>query len=287
MTSDEIWDMISKIKRDPCTPKYQQTTFVTASNPYATDAWKTQRDIYIEVLKYCKNDAKTAASAIDEAQSIWAMNINMIEQGLQEILDPYGRVSSVEVEASNGAMQSMRVEFDVATRISFDAIRNRLLELPWVHRVTHIDFNTMALRLTIIIEIDTFAFERRNNMPPKTDYSGYFAVADNMHKPPESIADMMSKFFTGPSIRIKQVMFNGPATIVYWSDDTKTIVKCMEDEEFDPEKGLAMAICKRLYGGDFHRVFKDSLKNAETRKGDEAKRARKLRVTRAKIKSVK
>lgn len=251
MASDEIWGMISKIKRDPYTPKYQQTTFVTTANPYAADAWKTQRDIYKEVLKYCENGGKTVASAIDETQSIWAMNINMIEQGLQEIFDSYGRVSSVEVEASNGAMQSMRVEFDVATRISFDVIRNRLLELPWVHRVTHIDFNTRTLRLTIIIEIDTFAFERRNNMPPRTDYSGYFATA----------------FFTGPSIRIKRVIFNGPATIIFWADGTKTVVKCMEDEEFDPEKGVAMAICKRLYGDDFHRVFKDAIKNAKGQPG--------------------
>ena len=140
--------------------------------------------------------------------------------------------------------------------------------------------------MTITLDMNSTT-ERKSNMPPREDCSGYFAVADNMHKPPESIADMMAKFFTGPSIRIKKVMFNGPATIVYWSDNTKTIVKCMEGEEFDHEKGLAMAICKRLYGDNFHRVFKDSLKNAETRKGDETKLARAARVVKAKKKKVK
>lgn len=47
---------------------------------------------------------------------------------------------------------------------------------------------------------------------------------------------------------IERVIFNGPATIVFWSDNTKTIVKCMEGEEFDEEKGIAMAFVKKLYG---------------------------------------
>lgn len=47
---------------------------------------------------------------------------------------------------------------------------------------------------------------------------------------------------------IEDVIFNGPATIVKWSDGTKTVVKCCEDDIFDPEKGLAMAISKKALG---------------------------------------
>ena len=47
---------------------------------------------------------------------------------------------------------------------------------------------------------------------------------------------------------IKNVIFNDPATIVFWDDGTKTIVKCQDGDEFDPEKGLAMAIAKKAYG---------------------------------------
>lgn len=43
---------------------------------------------------------------------------------------------------------------------------------------------------------------------------------------------------------IKKVIFNDPATIVFWKDGTKTIVRCREGAEFDPEKGLAMAISR-------------------------------------------
>jgi len=40
---------------------------------------------------------------------------------------------------------------------------------------------------------------------------------------------------------IENVMFKDPATIVFWADGTKTVVKALY-EKFDPEKGLAMAI---------------------------------------------
>lgn len=57
---------------------------------------------------------------------------------------------------------------------------------------------------------------------------------------------------------IEEVIFNPPATVVYWKDGSKTVVKCKADEAFDYEKGLAMAICKKLYGNgyNFHKVFK-------------------------------
>lgn len=48
--------------------------------------------------------------------------------------------------------------------------------------------------------------------------------------------------------KIKDVIFNEPATIVKWSDGSKTVVKCCEGDTFDPEKGLAMAISKKALG---------------------------------------
>lgn len=52
----------------------------------------------------------------------------------------------------------------------------------------------------------------------------------------------------GSNLEIERVIFNDPATIVFWSDGTKTIVKCSKDDTFDKEKGLAMAVCKKLLG---------------------------------------
>lgn len=57
---------------------------------------------------------------------------------------------------------------------------------------------------------------------------------------------------------IKNVIFNDPATIVFWSDGTKTVVKTQDGEKYDEEKGLAMAIAKRAFGneGNYYNVFK-------------------------------
>ena len=56
---------------------------------------------------------------------------------------------------------------------------------------------------------------------------------------------------------IQRAIFNPPATIVIWRDGSKTVVKCGENDIFDPEKGLAMAISKRAFGDnrDYYEVF--------------------------------
>ena len=65
-------------------------------------------------------------------------------------------------------------------------------------------------------------------------------------------------------VHITDVIFNDPATIVFWSDGTKTVVKCCEDDAFDEEKGLAMAVCKKISGNDskkFHKGLKRWIKS--------------------------
>ena len=60
-----------------------------------------------------------------------------------------------------------------------------------------------------------------------------------------------------PPFEIKKVIFNDPATIVLWEDGTKTVVKCMEGDTYSKEMGLAMCICKKALGSQYHRVFKE------------------------------
>lgn len=74
--------------------------------------------------------------------------------------------------------------------------------------------------------------------------------------------------FTKPEI--KKVIFAPPATIVIWKDGTKTVVKQQEfnlfavgtwGDRFDKEKGLAMAMCKKVFGtnksqSNYYDIFK-------------------------------
>lgn len=64
---------------------------------------------------------------------------------------------------------------------------------------------------------------------------------------------------------IKNVIFAPPATIVYWSDGSKTVVKCSEKDVFDPEKGLAMAIAKRCGGnkGSYYKEIQSWVEKSE------------------------
>lgn len=74
--------------------------------------------------------------------------------------------------------------------------------------------------------------------------------------------------------KIEKVIFNNPATIVFWSDNTKTVVKC-GDEKFDPEKGLAMAISKKFLGtnksnSNYYDIFKKWIPKEESTSKDKS-----------------
>lgn len=70
-------------------------------------------------------------------------------------------------------------------------------------------------------------------------------------------------------VSIRKVIFNDPATIVLWSDGSKTVVKCGPEDSYDMEKGLAMAIVKKMAGNDnrFHKVFKQYTKKKKKEAG--------------------
>jgi hypothetical protein len=77
------------------------------------------------------------------------------------------------------------------------------------------------------------------------------------HREDGSMSFRYDKINTNLLPKIKDVIFNDPATIVYWADGTKTVVKA-ENELFDPEKGLAMAIAKKALGnkGNYFNTIK-------------------------------
>ncbi len=96
-------------------------------------------------------------------------------------------------------------------------------------------------------------FERRSKLVIE-GYDWSFGFNSHEHYPAENV-------------HIVKVIFNDPATIVLWSDDTKTVVKRQEDElMYDPEKGLAMAIAKKYFGnmGNYNNEFKKWLPSKET-----------------------
>lgn len=53
----------------------------------------------------------------------------------------------------------------------------------------------------------------------------------------------------GKLLYITRVLYNKPATIVFWSDGEKTVAKCAKEDTYSAETGLAMAILKKVLGG--------------------------------------
>lgn len=98
---------------------------------------------------------------------------------------------------------------------------------------------------------------------PNSEHGWYYFCANELRLTSND-QGLTSRNDAGPCVStfsIKKVIFNDPAVIVLWNDGTKTVVKCSDDEVFDPEKGLAMAISKKALGneGNYYNTFKKYL----------------------------
>ena len=82
------------------------------------------------------------------------------------------------------------------------------------------------------------------------------AKKEETKKPVDSFETKQS---TNRRVKIKDVIFSNPATVVFWNDNTKTVVKTRGGEKYDKEKGLAMAIIKKITGNtsNYYNIFKE------------------------------
>ena len=99
---------------------------------------------------------------------------------------------------------------------------------------------------------DTFPkFEGHITGTARVSYRSLYYVKNGTEVPRNTYRNILNSIYGISSSHIpeiKNVIFNDPATIIFWEDGTKTVVKCQDGDEFDPEKGLAMAIVKKAYG---------------------------------------
>ena len=54
--------------------------------------------------------------------------------------------------------------------------------------------------------------------------------------------------FKNPQVYITKVLYNNPATIVFWSDGTQTRNICPPDTLYNTDTGLAFCMLKKLMG---------------------------------------
>ena len=157
-----------------------------------------------------------------------------------------------------GAIREDDYEWVIGSDVWNKIIKSDSIKTNVVNCIDSLNYKIFDIEVTISTkELNTITLrkkdKRRNEMPVErksTSSCVYYAATT-------------AKSVSAPSI--KKVIFNYPATIVLWSDGSKTVVKCQDGDIYDPEKGLAMAISKKALGnkGNYCNEFKKWLPEDE------------------------
>lgn len=93
------------------------------------------------------------------------------------------------------------------------------------------------------------------------DATVYALLANGRREKIGNMKDLVKTYVPKESrdIKIRKVIFSGPATIVFWNDGSKTVVKCTKGDHLNYEMGIAMCTLKKLFG-DSYLDFKKDLK---------------------------
>lgn len=83
------------------------------------------------------------------------------------------------------------------------------------------------------------------------------------------VANVIKEVLMVMGIGIEKVIFNDPATVVYWTDGVKTVVRCHDGDAYDERTGLLLCCAKRLFGNTGH--YNDVLSRAMEEFGGDAK----------------
>ena len=161
-----------------------------------------------------------------------------------------------------GAIREDDYEWVIGSDVWNKIIKSDSIKTNVVNCIDSLNYKIFDIEVTISTkELNTITLrkkdKRRNEMPVErksTSSCVYYAATT-------------AKSVSEPSI--KKVIFNYPATIVLWSDGSKTVVKCQDGDVYDPEKGLAMAISKKALGnkGNYCNEFKKWLPEDEEEEG--------------------
>lgn len=87
-----------------------------------------------------------------------------------------------------------------------------------------------------------------------------------------SLGKTLGRFTNGYAHAIRKVIFSNPATIIYWADGTKTVVKCQEGCTYSKYAGFMACVTKKVFGnkGNFNNVVNYWLENGEDHSNDSA-----------------
>ncbi len=81
--------------------------------------------------------------------------------------------------------------------------------------------------------------------------------------------DHLNRYRSLPKLNIRKVLFKKPATVIFWSDDTKTVVKCAESDTYNELLGFFICVMTKVLGKKtvhgLYDIFKAELENTENK----------------------
>ena len=164
-----------------------------------------------------------------------------------------------------GAIREDDYEWVIGSDVWNKIIKSDSIKTNVVNCIDSLNYKIFDIEVTISTkELNTITLRKKDiNLRKKTEGRNEMPVKRKSTSSCVYYAATTAKSLSVPSI--KKVIFNYPATIVLWSDGSKTVVKCQDGDIYDPEKGLAMAISKKALGnkGKYCNEFKKWLPEDE------------------------
>lgn len=105
------------------------------------------------------------------------------------------------------------------------------------HHVNNLSFE-------ILIDEKSFAKLVKNHFQKKKKQEESF-LEKQFNTIPQNLVDQN---FCEP----EKIIVNIPATIVFWKDGTKTVVKCAAGTDPDLYSAFCAAVCKKIFGSNSH-----------------------------------
>ena len=111
------------------------------------------------------------------------------------------------------------------------------------------------------------------NLISYADCAGYTSnILTKMYHKPQEEGDMNSYNVVDGFYVPKRIIYNDPATIVFWKDGTKTVVKKAAKEPYNKYNAFCAALAKKVYGNN-------SRVNAFVASGDDQAKKKKKNAT--------
>lgn len=141
--------------------------------------------------------------------------------------------------------------------------QNDLISIPFCNILSYTNYNTYYTSKVYTFRIKLYKNYRKMNDIYNLRNKNIMFIPDRYTEPiylkikevsciGSTIGDSITKIICRKTddimpemTTIKRIIFNPPYTVVYWSDNTKTVCKVRDNEAFSKETGLAMCIAKK------------------------------------------